>query len=218
MAFSYKVDRRQMIQELVAFDPILKREADEAIHKYYFDPAVKAMQDEFARHPVTKEIQGGIGADNESGTLIGDFREDPEKGDGKPNLFSFIGFDAGDDPTEEIAKRLDPNHPDGPKVVYKGREKDHLTYYFEIRAPDEEAIQNATPLPWAPGISWSKRIEQGLPGVGQFLNTLLRKGSHSGGGIQIDENLRKNKGGATFRPVRYLTQIFKNFLTKAARK
>ena len=51
---------------------------------------------EFLNHPVTIELKGGIEAKNISGTLSG----------GSGNLFSFIGFDSGDDPTDKIEKIL----------------------------------------------------------------------------------------------------------------
>ena len=46
---------------------------------------------EFSSHPVTVELEGGVNASNISGTL-----------GGRGNLFTFIGFNAGDNPTQPI--------------------------------------------------------------------------------------------------------------------
>ncbi len=108
---------------------------------------------------------------------------------------------------------MDPRHPDGPKLVYKGRSKDKLDYQYEIRAPDEEAIYNATPFPddWLEGdVSWAERIEKGLPGIAHFLNVRGRPSSRSGGGIQIEGTLRSGR----YKPTPFLTQMFNNFLRR----
>jgi hypothetical protein len=149
---------------------------------------------------------------------MGDFRQ--EKGDSKPNLFSFIGFDEGSNPTNEIEKRLDPRHPDGPKMIYRGRNPDSLEFRYEIRAPDKEAIYEATPIPWLKGRhSWAQRVEKGIPGVGHSLNKIMPNGgrgngSASGGGVQVEGELRE----ASFRSVKYLSKMFDAFLSKVPKR
>ncbi len=210
----FKIDQRQLMVELSASDPILKREADKALKEGYFDPAVAQLQQEWEQHPVTREIAGGVDADNESGTLDAHFREDG-KMDSAPNLTSFIGFDQpGTEVLAPILQRLDPRHPEGPKLVYQGRDKDKLTYRYNVIAPNEEAIEAATPVPWAPGISWVRRLEQGLPGIGHFLNVKGRPSSRSGGGIQVDGQIRTGR----FKPTSYLSKLFNNFLRRVAGK
>lgn len=217
---SIRINQKALLVELAASEPILKKEADSIMRQQFFNPAIKKMKDEFASHPVTQEIREGIGASNISNTLDAPFGEPPEARDGReikdyspPNLTSFIGFEAGTDPTKEIEKRLDPSHADGPRMVYKGMDKNHLAFRFEIRAPSDEAIQSNTPLPFAPGISWAKRIEQGIPGIGHFLNALGRANSRSGGGIQL-ENVQLRSG--RFKPVKYLSKLFNDFLRRAS--
>lgn len=206
----YHIDRRQLMVELTASDPILKRVADETLREAFFDPAVAELKAEFMNHPVTREIAAGVDASNTSNTLDAPFRED-EDGDSPANLTSFIGFDKdGAEVLAPILQRLDPRDKDGPKLVYVGREKDQMTYRFTVKAPDESAVYDETPIPWAPGLSWAKRIEQGLPGIGHFLNVYGRRASRSGGGIQIDGTLRTGR----FRPTGYLTALFNNFLRR----
>jgi hypothetical protein len=208
----YSIDPRQLMVELEASDPLLKREAEVIMRQQYFEPAVAEMKREFMEHEVTKEILGGVNASNTSATLEGKFRD--AEGDSPANLTSFIGFDA---PPEQviapILQRLDPRHEEGPKLVYKSRSKDRLEYVFEVVAPDEGAIYNETPFPdsWLEGdISWVKRIEAGIPGIAHFLNVYGRPSSRSGGGIQIEGTLRTGR----YRPTSYLTRILNNFLRR----
>lgn len=211
---SVKINQRSLIADLKASDPVLKRVADEVMERSFFTPAVTAMQSDFERHRITQEIAGGLGSDNVSQTLEAPFREDDEKGDTVANLWGFLGFQGS--PGEAlipIRQRLDPRHPQGPKMVYRGRDKDQLHYRYEIRAPDEDAIYNDTPLPWLErgGPSWVKRIEQGVPGIGHFLNVSGRPTSRSGGGIQVEGKLRSGR----YRPTRYFSEILNNFLRRA---
>lgn len=210
------INRRQLNIELSASDPILKTVAEQVLREAFFEPAVDAMRQEFESHKVTNEIAGGPGASNISDTLEGVFRE--QDSDTTPNLWGFIGFDLKGGVTPEtaldpIAERLDPKHPDGPKMTYVRRDKEKLTYEYRISAPNEARIfaDKRGHLPWAPGISWIKRIEQGLPGVPHFLN-VNRRSSRSTGGIQVEGQVRNGR----FRPVSYMSRIFNNFLRRVA--
>ncbi len=217
----YKIDRRALMVEVASqAGPILVREARAALKQGWFDPAVKQLQTDFDEHPVTQEIRGGPDSPNISGTLTNaNIPYDPERKDRNavPNLWGFIGFPAGSEPLEPIERRLNPDDPEGPQMVYKGRDSDSLTFRFEVRAPDEESIYNNTALPWTTGVggvSWAKRVEVGLPGIGFFLNALRRKGSRSGEGVQVDNKLR----GGSYRPTSYLSKLFRVFLNRVAGK
>ncbi len=211
---AFKINQRQLMVELTASDPILKRVADQTLREAFFDPAVEELKDEFLAHPVTQEIAGGVDAANLSDTLDARFRNKDD--DSPANLTSFIGFDKpGTEELAPILQRLDPRHPDGPKMVYAGRSKDKLSYTYTIKAPSEEAIYDSTPFPetWLQGgISWVRRIEQGIPGIAHFLNVKGRSTSRSGGGIQIEGVLRSGR----FKPTSYLTKLLNNFLRRVA--
>jgi hypothetical protein len=174
-----------------------------------FDDAVIGMQKEFEEHPVTQEIDGGIGASNISQTLKG--------GGPSENLYSFIGFPESDtgSPTDAIRERLDPEHRDGPKLTFEGRTGKHTTNYrFKIRAPLMDRIFAKTPIPWAKGYSWAKLIEKGIPGFSRFLAKYLPfPPSRSGGGIQLKGEIRP---GADYEPPKqgYLTTIMNNFIVR----
>lgn len=210
---SFTIDRRKLMTEMNASSPILKRVADEVMEKSFFLPAVEQMKQDFEASPITREIEGGLDASNESQTLEAPFRED--EGDTIANLWGFIGFEGNpEDVLAPIRERLEPKHDDGPKMVYAGRDPDKMTYKYEIRAPDESAIYDNTPLPWLEkgGPSWVQRMEQGVPGIGHFLNVANRPSSRSGGGIQIEGTLKSGR----FKPVKYLSQILNNFLRVAS--
>ncbi len=210
----FKINQRQLMAELSVAEPILKKEADRVMRETFFDPAVAQLKADFESHPVTREIGGGVEASNISDTLDAPFRESDEQ-DSTPNLTSFIGFDQ---PPEQvlapIMQRLDPRHRDGPKLVYEGMNRStRMEFRYTVKAPDENEIYDATPFPdsWAEGdVSWAKRIEQGVPGIGHFLNVKGRPSSRSGGGIQIDGQLRQGR----FKPTSYLTRLFNNFLRR----
>lgn len=189
-------------------EKILVREAELRAKETIFNVATQQMMQDFQNDPVTKEIQGGISADNASNTLVG-----VREGDGK-NLFSFIGFDAGSDPTEAIIPFLDPNSPEGPDIRYQRGSKTiirgkSISFQFIVKTPDLETIYTSTPMPWAPGLSWAERIEKGMPGVGSFINSFDFGASRSGGGLQTKNVINPS---ARFKPRPYLSQIIQNFL------
>lgn len=215
MRITHKIDPRAIQAQLETSEPVLKRVADEVMRESFFLPAVAALKLDFESHPVTREIAGGLNSSNISNTLEGSFREDEDKGDTKANLWGFMGFQGS--PSEVLApirQRLDPEHPQGPKMVYRGRDKGKQIYRYEIRAPNEEAIYGDTGFAWAEGISWVKRVEQGIPGIGYFLNVANRQSSRSGGGIQIKTQLRSGR----YRPTSYFTRMVTNFLQRATGK
>ena len=167
-----------------------------------FENAAIAMQREFEEHDVTKEIDGGIGSDNISDTLGG--KKAPN------NLFSFIGFRGGDKPTEPIRKRLDPTNAEGPKMVRIGKDTRGTTarYQFKVSVPFED-IYAETPIPWAKGLSWVEKIETEIPGFAHFLAKYGLPNSRSGGGVQLEKEVRRG----SFTPPKggYLKGIFEKF-------
>lgn len=173
----------------VAQDPNgkLKAVATQRANVLFEDSVVK-LQAEFEESEVTQEIDGGIGASNISDTLRG--------GAAPENLYSFIGFPNGEDglPTDAIRKRLDPAHPDGPKIKLEAKDTQRGIWRFRVIAPggaDREKLWKATPLPWAKGLSWAQKIETGIMGFAHFLARFTKsKASRSGGGVQVAPTVR----------------------------
>lgn len=202
-----KINQRELMLQLGNQEQVFRRVFDAETRDNVFLPAVEQMKEKFEDSDITLEIDGGIGASNQSHTLPG------VKGEGA-NLTGFIGFEQGSNPTEEIRKRLDPAHPDGPKLERTGVDKKNLVFQYKISGPNEKAIYANTPIPWAPGLSWAKRMEIGIAGLGKFLNKEMGEPSRSGAGIQIKNQLR----GGQFKPRSYLSDIFKNFFEMASGK
>lgn len=137
----------------------------------------------FNGHPVTVEIEGGPKTSNTSNTL-----------GGVGNLFSFIGFESGDNPTQPIRMALDGIALTSIIISRDGSSRSHIIY------PTADDIFRMTSMPWAEGRSWAQGIEQGMPGLGKY----LRKDSgRSGGGIQADNQVR----GGGFSNTSYILSL-----------
>lgn len=205
-----KINTKNLYTQLASVkDSTLERKTKQIINEKIFTPAVNEMIEEFESHPITQEIEGGIDAENISNTLKGNFPDDEGK-----NLFSFIGFRSGDNPIQKIRRFFSLRSKFGPKLQLKTVSKARLVYTYEISAPDIEQIYKSTPMPWAPGLSWVRRMETGIPGLGRFLNKIGAKNSRSGGGVQVKNELRS----ARFAPKKYLSTIFNNFLKRVSNR
>ena len=145
---------------------------------------------EFLNHPVTLEIKGGTSSNNISGTL-----------GGATNLFSFIGFESGSDPTDAIEKILSSTN-------FRFTRTTKNSVEFEIDIPEAAEIFAATPMPWAPGRSWAKGIETGISGLGYYLK-ISRDNSRSGLGIQSPRKVRKS--GSRFKNTQYISALIKKY-------
>jgi len=159
--------------------------------KNKFEEIKKQMIEEFNNHPVTVEIEGGIDSRNISGTL-----------NGRTNLFSFIGFDAGSNPIQPIRELLNQSLfriSSGNSGVVKAT--------FDI--PTAKMIFSITPMPWAAGRSWARGIERGISGLGFYLKK--NKGSRSGLGIQSRKQIRK---GAKFKNTQYISALINKYEKK----
>ena len=157
--------------------------------KKKFEELKQQMIREFNMHPVTREILGGPGAPNTSGTL---------KGYG--NLFTFIGFEKGSQPIAPIVKLLSQTHLNVSRLTTRG------TISVDITLPSREDIFAVTPMPWATGLSWAKRIEIGIAGYGEYINTASAK-SRSSQGIQTKNDIRA--GGFSNEP--YISSFIKKW-------
>ena len=181
------VNRRQIsrtiskgLQSRFKKDITLKVRADVARAK-------AMMLAEFRAHPVTKEIEAGPSSANISGTL-----------GGIGNLFSFIGFDRGDNPVKPVQRILETSTRLNSVRRLPG---DKLGFEVIIDVPSKEDVSSASPLPWAAARSWVMGIEQGLSGFGTFL---VKPGEgRSGGGIQVSGVIRA--GG--FKNKKYVSAI-----------
>tara|TARA_B100000131_G_scaffold321438_1_gene372140 strand:+ start:1420 stop:2052 length:633 start_codon:yes stop_codon:yes gene_type:complete len=162
----------------------------------FVGPQIEKKQDllvkQFEAHPITIEIDAGPTARNSSGTL-----------GGYGNLFSFIGFPSGSDPTAIIKQIFNE------KIKFKvSRVNKTGKYKITCFIPTLQEIYGLTPLPWAAGKSWVDGIEKGMSNVGQFLYSSSGFGSsRAGTGIQA------KRGGSrvSFQNTPYVAKLIENF-------
>lgn len=154
-----------------------------------FEKIKQQILNEFDNHPVTREINDGISASNISGTL-----------DGITNLYSFIGFNEGDNPTKAIRDLLE-------KSTYKIiTNTNGISSIASFEIPTAQEIFAITPMPWATGRSWARGIETGISGIGYYLK--VEKNSRSGLGIQNKRQVRSN---IRFKNISYISALINKF-------
>jgi hypothetical protein len=162
----------------------------------------KRVINEFENHPVTRELEAGVGSANISGTTHG-----------VGNLFSFIGFPQGSRPVDSVRKlMLGIRISSRPKKTIISRNK--MEKVYKVYSPDMSDFQAATPMPWETGLSWVRGVERGISGFGHFMATNSAgaegfnfSGSRSGGGVEV----RRTLTTMGFRPVKYISLILSNF-------
>jgi len=150
------------------------------------------FRSEFDSHPVTRELEGGENASNLSGTL-----------GGYGNLFSFLGFSNGSNPTTPV-KSLIQKINLGSSTKSNGK-----TFQFKVNIPSKEEFAAISRLPWESGRSWLLDIERGISGLGAYLYGRFNS-SRSGSGIQSKYNYSDRR----FRNVKYFSDIYGKFLKR----
>ena len=157
------------------------------------DSSKRRLIQEFSQHPVTREIEGGAGSGNVSGTL-----------QGYGNLFTFIGFLAGTTPTLNVRRMLETVRLENAKMGKASRKK--VSIDVGINMPSKESFSAATPLPFGGGRSWLYGIEEGISGFGSYMYKKW-KTSRSGHGIQTQKKIRS--GG--FKNTSYFSSMLLGF-------
>ena len=156
--------------------------------------AQNQMVQAYEEDPVTVEIDGGVYSSNSSSTL-----------GGKGNLFSFIGFEEGSDPTQPV-KQLLRN-----KINFSVKALTNGNFKIEIAAPTKETLYSISPIPWNPGRSWLDGIEKGISGLGSYVYK-ESPASRSGKGIQTNTSV-----GGRFSNRSYMSTILKEFQKNVSR-
>lgn len=178
----------KMFQDLQA-DKQYQKEINRIIDQE-FNKIKNEFIDEFMNHPITQEIQGGIGATNISGTL-----------GGITNLYSFIGFDEGTDPIRPIEEILKKSNY---RIIYNNKSVD-ATVIFDI--PTAAQIFEITPMPWAVGRSWARGIETGISGLGYY----LKKTKNSRSGLGVQSSTEQVRAGVMFKNSKYISDLISRF-------
>ena len=164
-----------------------------------FDKEKQRLLSDFDQHPVTMELQMGPEGENISGTL-----------GSKGNLFSFIGFNAGDNPTAIVRSFLSSITLDKkkPRIRQKGS---RATFEYTIQGGDKETLFEITKdaAPWM-GKSWIKGVESGISGLGSYIYWKRNMGfppSRSGSGVQSRTKFRSG----SYRPTKYISTLLEKF-------
>jgi hypothetical protein len=170
----------------------------EKIMEKRFEKAKDMFIKDFEKHPVSQEISDGPTASNSTNTL-----------GGIGNLFSYIGFDAGAKPIDDLKDLLES------KFSYKQKgtktKGNKPIVLFQVSYPDLKDVKDETPMPWENGRSWVAGIERGISGFSNYMYKRFVEG-RSKEALQADKKVRSG----SFKSVKYLSDIaskFKNNIT-----
>ncbi len=192
----------------------MKQEATK-IAQASFNQAKSSLINDFVNHPVSQEISNGpYGPKSKYLDGISD-----------GNLFSFIGFDAGDNPVEKVKEFLDEAI-----VMNKNPQLSSTksSYKFIIRYPTvkDNQISKAAPMPRGTSLNWLYAIENGISGINSYLFDRKRSFSTSKSGPAIQTKVGGKAGGevqeirsgGSFKPIIYLTEIVNRFIKRLGGK
>jgi hypothetical protein len=163
--------------------------------KEKFENAKERFMNNFENHPVTTEIEDGPEALNKSGTL-----------GGIGNLFSFIGFNKGENPISDIKSYIENSFNLSKSTKSTSGAK--VKFNYKIKYPGIEEISKISPMPWENGRSWILGIERGISGFGNYMYKKVNK-SRSGAGAQVQNELRSG----SFKTKSYMSEIIQKFIS-----
>lgn len=189
---------RQAIAQKIASSVAIEATMHKRIYAR-FEEAKKALIEEFNNHSVTREIEGGVDSPNLSGTL----------GGGRGNLFTYIGFADGSQPTETVRDILRDDI-----VLFKVNKSvqgEKIRYQYRVIVP-EKVLREQTPMPFETGNSWLYSIETGISGFSNYIYGRFNtpSPSRSGGAIQS----KYSHIGGIYIPVPYIRTLLAEFASK----
>ena len=194
--------------------------------KITIDSAKKEMIHDFNIHDVTQEIEGGLEAENKSGTL----------GKVKGNLSSWFGFRGGKAITNPIRNLL--NNLTRVRESKKEVRNNKIRYIYTVETPSKEQIfeVGAESTPIEVGGSWIRYIEVGMRGLKlyisiqgarkKWLKRVIEKYSRTKHALQIDINkirefevrgqkrnvvVKEGRYNVRFKNIPYISEILNKF-------
>lgn len=209
MAYTITINQSQIKDKILRFSyPKANSVATEKARGIASQRKTKFLQ-EFDNHPVSQEIKSGAQKEGNVDGVRG-------------NLFSFIGFEAGETPVEDLYYYFEQAiNLVSRRGVYDNATR---TFTYKMRGPTEQGILKVTDMSkyaisnnrtkFGAGLSWVAMIERGIPGLSQYKFSTdqeelrgknPKKGaSRSGTGLQ-----RKNEihPGASYQAREYLTEL-----------
>lgn len=163
--------------------------------KKVFAQLKSEMISEFRQLPVVEALEYGPGfGNNDFAGILG----------GKGDLFSFLGFKRRQKPINALIALL--RKMNIRRTVY-------LTWVVE-NFPSIENVEDVTKdqLEWASGYSWATGLEDGIPGLGKYINAPFASmgiESRSHFGLQKENGPNKNT-----RPIKWITPFLKEWFAK----
>lgn len=155
--------------------------------------------EDFNNHPVTQDI--------EQKPAQSQFVDDG-------NLFGFIGFIEGSEPTQVVRDAIEEQTELKLKSINPLIAGTTLTYIFDVKAPVLDELEALTPHPSPLPGSWLRGIERGISGLASYIYRLGAGRSQEG--IQSQGKYRKS--GGAYKPVKYYSEILNKFIRQISRK
>ena len=184
--------RKSVMNAIGKSEKVKKRARQQAEKKV--ERAKLLLLKDFNEHEVTKEIEGGATAFNTSRTIVG-----------RGNLFSFMGFQEGVNPTHVVKHYLESS-----SYVFKNSKFNKTLsgnhFAFRVSAPTLSKIYKMTPLPWESGRSWVRGVERGISGIGHYMYGKFLT-SRSGTGLQSKNEVKF----AAFKTTSYMSKMIEDF-------
>jgi hypothetical protein len=194
-------------------DRQLEKQADETFNKIKpqikkkFNQAKEELLEAFDENPITQEILEGPGASSEYvSTRAGG------------NLFSLIGFENGEEPTEELREILEQSITLQIQDTRRKKTSTGIAWEVPVNIPSLSEIDKKTasrnPLEWT-SRGWTYLIEKGIPWFAHYLFDDIQKrrtlkNSRSGTAIQVKGTISEGRE-SSFQGIPYLSELIRNF-------
>jgi hypothetical protein len=150
---------------------------------------------EFKNSDVSIELNEGNQAAHRAGIL--------EEG----NLFSFLGFEKGRKPANELAQILNEHMSLSKEYTISEDLKGNPALSFPINIPTQKEIEGATPSPAISSRSWVSEIEKGISGLTRYVYYEFFRGGRSKTGLQA----RKKGGDSRAKSLPYVSEFLRKF-------
>jgi len=170
-----------------------------------FQKRKNEMLEAFDEHPVTQELEGG---ENGGIGLV----ETAHGG----NLFSLLGFNAGNHPAENLRKILESNILLKSNLAKAKKTKNRVLFEVPVEIPTMETIGKKASAKnslsrWTTK-SWIDLVENGIPWFAHYLFKDGKKINKSASGTAIEVKAEIEQGRTTpFNGIPYISQILRDF-------
>lgn len=157
---------------------------DKLFAKDFFEEKKRETIFRIRNHPISRELVSHISPSIVLGT--------------SGSLYGFAGFPKGSKPVDEIIKIVEE------KMKYTVTKKLFKGFSINITFPDKKDFRvPALVLPWSGGLSFPEQVENGLPGLSNYIK-YSGPNSRSREGLQARNPVRAKN----MPPLIYLSYIF----------